>query len=113
MAKTATAAINVNVLGDGLNLSQQFVSSNANAPPPSSVTLSAGNNTIAVPTGFTINGVTIVPPTTSAVAKVLKGVNADTGFQLGASAPAQISLGAVASFVINASSGEIVQLVWW
>lgn len=114
MSKTAIASLSVNVQGDGVSLTQSFANTNAAAAAPDAQTLAVGNNTITVPTGVTVQGVTIVPPTQSAVSKTLKGVAGDTGIALATSVPTSLALAAsVTSFVVTASSGEVVQLVWW
>jgi hypothetical protein len=109
MAKTSTATLTVSVSGDGV-AANYTVSSTNNAAPgggPTAVALSSGNNTITGPAGTT--GALVVPPAGSMVAKVLKGVNGDTGIALSNTLPFFVS---AASFVINAASGETVQIFW-
>lgn len=114
MAKTAAASISVNVSGDGLSLTQGQVSSNTNAAPPSSLTTASGDNTVTVPTAFTVQGVTLTPPLLSSVQKKLKGAAGDTGILIAMAFPSSLALASgVASFIVNANGVETLSLVWW
>ncbi len=77
------------------------------------VSLSAGNNTIAVPSQAA--GVIIIPPAGSTVALTLKGVNADTGIALGPQGLTVLSFTnpPPASIVINAGSTVVVQVIFF
>jgi hypothetical protein len=114
MAKLSTVTLSATVQGDGVSTTFTPPTSpiqNQAAPTsgPQSVTLSAGNNTIAVPSGAT--GVLICPPTGSTNNKTFKGVNGDTGVAMAQAAPSYFALGSgVASFVINAAAIETLNL---
>lgn len=116
MAKTATTTISVLVTGDGVNESYQpptqpLINANAPAGGPLSVALSSGDNTLTVPPGA--QGFILVPPSSSVVAKKLKGIGGDTGFTLSPTNPTVISLPAGASTVLlNAGSAETVSIHW-
>lgn len=90
----------------------------ANGTSPGSITihsLSAGDNTITVPTGgATVKGATIIPPAGNVQAITLKGVGGDTGIPLSKLDPASISFEtAPATFILNA--GGIItglRIIW-
>jgi hypothetical protein len=114
MAKTAIPTSAVVVTGDGLTLNQAVSgSTNVAAAPPGTVTLANGFTAITVPSGFTINGVMIVPPSGSVVTKTLKGVTGDTGIVLQTSAPSMIPVQSSSSIGITANAAEVCQLVWY
>lgn len=116
MAKTATTSISVLVTGDGVNESfipptAPLVNAAAPAGGPLSVALASGDNTLTVPPGA--QGFIFVPPSSSVVAKKLKGIGGDTGFSLSPTNPSVIMLVAGASTVlINAGSAETVSIHW-
>ncbi len=115
MAKTVTTTTTVTLSGDGWGGSGPLFSESVEndvGVSPSFVTLSSGNNTIAVPASAT--GVVIVPTPGSTVALTLKGIAGDTGIPLdpALSTSLKFTAGAVASFVLNAASGTTVSLVW-
>lgn len=73
--------------------------------------LSAGANTITVPTGAT--GVTIIPPTGNVVTLTLKGISGDTGIPLALASPTSIGLASgSSSFVLTAGGTVTVRLIW-
>jgi hypothetical protein len=78
-------------------------------------TLSAGDNTITVPTGgSTVKGACILPPAGNAQAITLKGVGGDTGVALSKLDPTSLSFEtAPANFILNAG-GTItgLRIVW-
>ena len=112
MAKTATASVTIAVSGDGVSF--KFTTpTQTNAASPfqhQPIALTTGANTITPPAGATM--ALVVPPTSSAVTKTLKGVTGDTGYALNPPGmPSFIPVGAGA-LVINASSGETVEFYW-
>jgi hypothetical protein len=116
MAKTAIPTSAVVVTGDGLTLNQAVSgSTNVAAPPPGTVTLSNGFTAITVPSGFTINGVMIVPPSGSTVTKTLKGITGDTGVgpSTWTSGVAMLPVSSSSVFGIAANAAEVCQLVWY
>jgi hypothetical protein len=115
MSKTLVSSQSVTLSGDGWGgapLFSETVTDTA-ALVPSSVTLAAGNNTIAVPASAL--GVVLVPPPSSTNAKVLKGANADTGIALAPGLSTRVmfsAAGAVASFVLNSAAIETLGIIW-
>jgi hypothetical protein len=65
------------------------------------ITLAAGDNTLAIPAGTTLIG--IKPPTTNGIVLKLKGAGGDTGFTLQPSIPFLLSW-AAGTVLINAVS---------
>jgi hypothetical protein len=117
MAKTANLSAAVTMQGDALIVSTTFsgsanVPQNNNAPPPFAQVLAAGNNTVNVPAGFTVNGALVLPPASSTNTKIYKGVAGDTGFT-GTFQPVMVPVAAAGSFVINSVGGETVQIVYF
>lgn len=111
MSKAATATVAVTVQGDGLNTTDYDVLQNAAAVAPTSATLSAGNNTITLPSG-TLR-VKVKPVPGNAVSLTLKGVAGDTGLPLNPGEPSYVSfLTGTTSFVLNAGGTVTVSLVW-
>lgn len=91
-------------------------STNTNAVDTGShyVSLSSGANTITVPTGFTVTGVTIFPPSGNTTAMTFKGVTGDTGVRLHNTIASQIGLdSSVATFCLTAGSAMTVRIAWW
>jgi hypothetical protein len=114
MAKASTVNIIVGVSGDGVT-SSTAPTAIANASCPSGgetpVSLSSGNNTVTLPTNAI--GALIVPPSTSTVAKIIKGVNGDTGIGIHAINPTFLSfVSTQTTFVINAASAEVILVHW-
>lgn len=121
MATTAKREIRLTYYGDVGGVSPgspHRIAAADNAASPAEIdliTLSAGNNTITVPTsGTTPKACTIVKPTGNAVAITYKGVSGDTGTRLHDTDPDTISLhSTVTSFVLNAASQiDGVRLFW-
>lgn len=111
MAITATTTITVNVSGDIVGTFTVPSDSNVTSPGRrDTIALAAGNNAIVGPAGTT--KAIIIPPTGSAITKVLKGVAGDTGISIANVAPTLISLSGAAVFVINASNIETIQVLW-
>ena len=108
MAVTSNLKLNLKFSGD-VTLDDFFAfAQNAASPGQAQVLdLSSGNNTITVPSGGSsaASGVIVIPPSGNAVVLTLKGVAGDTGFAMGLTDPAVLTLGSgVTSFVINAAS---------
>lgn len=114
MAKTCTTSVAVSVTGDSVDESfSPPALSNAAAPAggPVDVALSTGDNSISVPPGAL--GFVLVPPTTSTVAKKLKGAGGDSGFPIATALISVLSIPAgTATIIINAASGETVAVHW-
>lgn len=116
MTVTAARSITVNLTGDVILNNIYSASSNTASPGSVTVhTLSAGANTITVPTGgFTVKAATIIPPVGNTAAITLKGIAGDTGIILSDTEPTSIAFEtAPANFVINAG-GTItgLRIVW-
>jgi hypothetical protein len=82
-----------------------------NCPPPGASQLQIGNNTILVPSGFTIQGVWVFAPVGSTNIKIFKGVTGDTGFTSLWGAILGVASGG--QFVINSAAIEVVSLIWF
>ncbi len=116
MAKTSQASIGVTVTGDGET--STFVPpanpmTNATAPSGGTtpLVLAAGNNVVTLPAGAV--GVVIVPPTTSANAKVIKGIAGDTGIGMVANQACLLTFVAGTTvFSINSIGVETINLHW-
>lgn len=117
MAATADREIAINISGD--SIINKIYEAAQNAASPGSITihsLSAGANTITVPTvtGITVKAATIVPPSDNVETLTLKGISGDTGISLHATDPTSIAFGtAPANFVLTAG-GTIngLRIVW-
>lgn len=111
MSVTSNRSISIEFTGD-VEYTQEFDAAQVSTGSGQNqlVVLSSGNNTITVPSSAV--GVTIVPPTGSVVALVLKGVNGDTGVALHPSDPSSIGLSGVLTFVLNAASAVTVRLIY-
>lgn len=110
MAISCTSTISLAYAGDR-NQNYQFASlPNPTSPDAEQVLgLSAGDNTITVPsggtTGVVAQGAVIIPPTTNAAALTLKGNAGDTGVALNRKSPSLIGLDSgVLSFILNAGA---------
>lgn len=103
MAVSSNRSVSITMTGD-VEYSQSFsASTNASGSGQNQlINLSSGANTITVPSGAI--GVTIIPPSTNAVAITLKGVSGDTGIALALTGPCSLSLASVSTFVLNAAS---------
>lgn len=115
MAITASVSVAATFSGDGENgtLVGQPAANNA-APPATIVQLSVGSNTFTYPTGFTITGVVIIPPPTSANTKTLKGNGSDIGFPGWTSQPVVVPVGAGAlSLAITSAGTETVKIAFF
>lgn len=115
--KSSTRTISHTFTGD-LTLAPSVSAAINNSSPAAvaaPITLAAGDNTIAVPTGGAVpTAVTIVKPAGNTGTIKLKGVGGDTGVKLHLTDPDSISLDPTqATFVLNASAIVTgVVLVW-
>ena len=117
MAKQSTVTLVVAIQGDGINTSYTppgapIVNLTAPAGGPITVSLAIGDNTLTVPPGSL--GLLIVPPATSTVTKILKGVALDTGFTISPSritGPIGLPVGAM-TVLLNASAIEVITVQW-
>lgn len=116
MATNATRTITIAYTGD-VNGTETLAAA-ANAVTPGSVTihtLSAGDNTITVPTGgSTVKGATIVPPAGNAQQITLKGVGGDTGVPISKLDPTSIGFEtAPVNFILNAAGTVTGLRIFW
>ncbi len=105
MAKTVTVTLTIAITGDGLNETHAYQASNVAAPPAvyqPALTGSLGWSSTVYPG---MQGILAVPPSPSAVAKVLKGANPDTGIGLNPSMPVLAMLAAGNSLILSMGSG--------
>lgn len=105
MATTSTRAVTLTVIGDVVSTNTLNAASNGSAPGSITIhSLSAGDNTITVPTGgSTVKGATIDPPDGNAQAITLKGAAPDTGIPISKVDPTSIAFEtAPTSFILNA-----------
>ncbi len=93
MAVGSTRVITIGMSGDIVATLVFSAAANAAAPGDMDVlTLSAGNNTIILPTGgSTPKGATIIPPSGNVQTLTLKGIVGDTGILLHKTDPTSIS----------------------
>ncbi len=116
MAVSATRKITITYAGD--LTASHVIDAPTNSTSPAQIevlTLSSGDNTIAVPGGgTTARSVTIVPPSGNTTAITLKGVVGDTGIRLHDTDPSTITLhSSVANLVLNAGASiQGVRLFW-
>jgi|SRR6185437_2589554 len=85
---------------------------NTNAPPPTIVQLSSGDNAIAVPSGFTANVAFIRPPSTSSNAKTVKAVSGDSNSGAWTSAPVVYPVSGLSSFYVHSAGSETLEINW-
>lgn len=98
----------------GTGYSQSSTNGDAPGDGPFLANLSNGDNTITLPTGHTIYGVSIFPANGNTVVLKLKSTGADAGLPMHLTKASHISLGAaVTTFVINAGSATAVKLGYW
>lgn len=117
MSITSSRNVQIHLSGDVTKEVIQSALDNTSAMDKSDlVTLNIGSNTITVPsiTGFTITGLTIIPPAGNTNVITLKGVGGDTGFPIHLTDPTSIGLGAAfASLVLSVTAQVVgVQLIW-
>jgi hypothetical protein len=114
MAKTITTEITVTVSGDGVDSEwtpTAMSNSRGAAGGVVDVTLAAGDNYIAVPTGAM--GFALRPPPTSAVTKRLKHHAGETGIAIRTGEWAHIPVATgVATMMIHASDAEVLGIHW-
>lgn len=116
MATTTETQITVESSGEGIEGESKWeptAMSNNTSPAggPVRTALTAGDNTIAVPTGAM--GLVFTPPAHSAAVLKLKGGAGETGFALRTGQPAAIPLPTgTASVLMNASEAVLLYLHW-
>jgi hypothetical protein len=96
--------------GDAETPSLQTI--NSNAPPKNAAGLLAGNNTIQVPSGYTVGSCWIKPPLNSANAKTVKAIPADTGSATFTNQPIIYPVAPGGTFIINSAGPETVELIF-
>ncbi len=116
MSVTAVRSQTITYSGDVSGT--ETVSAASNAASPGSVeikTLSAGANTITVPTGGTTpTAVTVLPPVGNTNLITLKGIAGDTGVALHKTDPTTIALDStVTTFVLNAAAQITGARFYW
>ena len=101
-------------LTDGTGVSSSNTNSNAPAAGEAYLSLASGANTVTFPTGFTLNGVDIIPPSGNTTALTLKGIAGDTGIRLHNTVTTRVAIdSSVLSIVLNAASAMTVRLAYW
>lgn len=116
MSKVATLTLSVAVTGDGVNEQSYPVTVQVNPSPADRgqlVITSAGQTLIPpvnpqTPPSFLL----LIPPSTSAVTKTLKGVTGDTGFQISQTNPTLIAVNSSTVLFIAASGTEVLGYYW-
>ena len=111
MSITSNRSVVIEFTGD-IEYSQTFEAAvvSTGSGQNQQVALTAGNNTITVPTSAV--AVTILMPDGNTVQVTLKGVAGDTGIALSKSDPTSIGLNGVTTFVLNAVSAVTVRLIY-
>lgn len=113
-AQKITTLLQLSLSGDGYGAVPLFSQSNTNLTTAAPTTVNLVNGTKTFPVPATAQGVTIVPPVGSQIAKSLIGSASDTGLLLHPSLPSSIGLqpGALESLTIRANGAEPVLMVW-
>jgi len=111
MSKTGTVGVSIGILGDGVNIgwpspansiTYQNLASPGVVEP---IVLTTGFNSVAVPAGAKF--LWFVPPTSSTIAKTLKGITGDTGYVLDPASPMLLPIAVGTTAIgITASAGE-------
>jgi|SRR5215469_14413242 len=111
MSLTSSRRAIVEFNGDYTLTAVNEAADNANTPAAiSDIALITGANTITPPTGVT--GVTLLMPAGNTAIVTLKGVSGDTGVALHITDPSSIGLNGSSTFVLSASAGVTVRLMW-
>lgn len=118
MTITAVTTTKVTYSGDeatdGTGLSSSNTNSNAPGAGAFRQALASGFNTITLPTGFTINGVDVIPPAGNTTSMTLKGVTGDTGIPIHLTAVTRLGLPSGATtFGITTGAIMTVKLAYW
>ena len=118
MSVTAVRTTSVNYSGDeataGTGISQSSTNTDAPSIGSSLVNLASGFNTITLPTGHTVYGVTITPPSGNTTTLTLKGVTGDTGIPLHLTKASSVSFAsATTTFGLTAGAGMSVKIAYW
>lgn len=98
--------------GTGISTS----STNADAPMAGAqlVNLSSGFNTVTLPTGHTIYGVDITPPSGNTTTLTLKGITGDTGVPLHLTKTTSVAFAAgTTTFGLTTGGAMAVSLSYW
>lgn len=112
MAVSSTRTTTIIFTGDTVGTETVSAATNASSPGGIEIkTLSAGANTITIPTGgSTVTAVTIVPPSGNAQTLTLKGVTGDTGVPLHLTDPSTIALASGTTTFCLTAGGTITGL---
>ena len=119
MSVTAVRSISVAYSGDESAVGAgtgPVQSTNSDAPSAGAylVNLSSGFNTITLPTGKTVYGVDIYPPSGNTTTLTLKGITGDTGVALHLTKPTSIAFASsVTTFGITTGGAMAVRLAYW
>lgn len=116
MAKTGTLNISLGVVGDGVNIAWPYPAGSSpftNLVSPGQegpLSLSAGFNSIAVPTGAKM---LFLPPQPGVTATLtLKGITGDTGIQMDPTMPFVFPCALASTIGITASGTATLYAIW-
>lgn len=116
MAVTASRTVEITFSGSVVGTNTLSAADNDASPGDVDIiTLSAGANTITVPTGgTTVVACTIVPPTGNTQSITLKGISGDTGIRIHDTDPTSLAIdSSVTSFILTAGAQVTgVRLFW-
>ena len=116
MAVTASRTVEITYSGGVTGTEPLVAADNLVSPGQVEIrTLSAGANSITVPTaGATTVACTVVPPANNSTAITLKGVTGDTGIHLHNTDPTSIALDPTVTTFVLTAAGTItgVRLFW-
>lgn len=115
MAKTVTTTVTIQTSGDGVTATSQLQVENANGvgAGPFQMSLASGFQNVAIPSNAV--GWSLIPPSTSAISKILKGVTGDTGHTLHPqkpTGPVYVNSSVQANVGLTLSGAEVVFWVW-
>jgi hypothetical protein len=118
MSVTAVRTIGITYSGDETTAGTGTTSSSTNSDAPGEgaylVNLASGFNTITIPTGHTVYGVDIYPPSGNSTALTLKGITGDTGIPLHVTKATSIAfVTGATTFGLTTGSAMSVRLAYW
>lgn len=114
MSKSATLTISYGLSGDGIGAMPVAATvTNAASVTPTRIALSAGDNTLTAPSGVTVNGVLLLPPSTSTNAKTVKAASGDTNTGYWTNQPIVYPVTAGNPVHINSTGSEAVDVYFF
>lgn len=98
----------------GAGVTASTTNTNAVATGSAFYSLTSGFNSVTVPTGFSVQGYTIFPPSGNTTSIILKGITGDTGVRLHNTVPTQMGIdSSVTAIGLTVGAGVTVRIAWW